>query len=174
MKKITLLLSIIALSIYSCGDSKSKNVEDEKVKTETIVKKIKKVKTLAERKEEGKVVRTELAEHLKEIPENLVFKESVVNAMGLKKSVFEAEIVDEETNSLIEKWLQEQLSNMEADGWEKSQLQENDVISGIIYNSYSMKRVQGGESTVIEMFSLTSAYAPNLETYTIFVKAYLL
>lgn len=169
MRKIAILVSIIVLALYSCSDSKTKKPVSDEVKTEV---KIKKVKTLAERKEEGKEVRKELNNYLKQIPENLVFKEAVVNAMGIKKSVFHAENVDEEARNTIEKWLDEQLKDMVAAKWEKTQLQDDDVISGMTYNSYSLKKAQDGDSSQSDMLNLTSVYSPDNMTYTIFVKPY--
>ncbi len=175
MKKLAILVSILALVIFSCKDSKSKKTKPESISSEVKSEvKVKKVTTLEERKEEGKIARTELNDYLKQIPENLVFKESVVNTMGIKKYVFVAENLDEIAISDLDKWLTEQMNFMVADKWERSQLQENDVISGMIYNSYSFKRPQRGESGMVDMFSLTSVLSPEQKTFTIFVKAYVL
>lgn len=171
MKNIAILLSIIALSLNSCknSDSKTKISESEEIPATVEVKK---VKTPEELEEEGNMVRAELKAYFNEIPESFKFKESLVNAMGVRKSVFIAENVNEEAKKQLDKWVQEQSKELVNKNWEKIVLRDNEMISGMLYNSYSFKKLQGGESSLKDIVSLTSVYNTEKETYTIFVKPY--
>lgn len=171
MKKLTIIIAVLSIILSSCGDSNSKAKDSVNEKANTVVKK-KEIKTIEQRKEAGIAVRAELNKYLKEIPENLVFKESLVNAMGIKKTVFVAENVDAETKIQLDNWVIEESEKLVKANWEKILLQDRVMVSGMEYNSYSFKKAQGGESTATDMLSLTSVHSPDKETFSIFIKPY--
>ena len=173
MKKMFLALTITTFLLVACGDNNSKKTKETKIEQQKTPKK-KEVKTIAQRKKEGKVVRTELSKYITNIPESLVFKEAIMNNAGIKKSVFFAENVDEEQKMKLDSWVLDQIKKLENDSWEKLLLQDNVVISGMTYNTYSFKKAQGAESSIVDMLSLTSVYSPDKKSYTIFVKPYTL
>lgn len=167
MKKL-LLLTLAVFTLVSCGDSNSKKTEKDS--TEKIIKK--KVKTLAERKKEGKAVRAELSTSLTEIPKNLVFSNAIMNASGIKKSSFIAENVDEATKNTLDTWFKKQSDDLVAANWEKIVLQEDVTVLDLLTNSHSYRKAQGGDSILTDMLSLSTVYDPKRKTYTLYVKPY--
>lgn len=157
---------------WSCGDTKSKENTDKKEK-KTEIKKKKQVKTIEQRKEEGKVIRAELEKYNLQIPENFIFKETLINAMAFKKSTFIADNVDETIRIELDNWFNKQSDDLVNLKWKKTILQKNDTISGILYNSYSFKKDQGGQSTLSDMLTISTAYNPR-GTYSMYIKPYVI
>lgn len=168
MKKL-ILLALAIFTLVSCGDSNSKKADNNK--TEKTIK-TKKVKTVAERKEEGKTVRTELSTYLIEIPEEMVFFNSILNAGGIKKSAFIAENVDEATKNKLDSWFKKQSDDLVAANWEKIVLQEDVTVFDMLTNSHSYRKAQGGDSILTDMLSFSTVYNPKAKTYTLYVKPY--
>ena len=114
MKKLIVLLAILSMIVSSCGDKRSKqeqtredaNIQDSII---TVTKKQPKpIKTIAQRKEEGKEVRAELAKFKLQIPDTLLFSESTINNMSFKKYVFVVDIVDESLKKQLDTWVTKQ------------------------------------------------------------------
>ncbi len=174
MKKLPILVMVLSIMLWSCGDANKKETKTNDKKENTELPKKKKVKSLEQRLEEGKIVRTELERYDLQIPKNLIFKETLINAMAFKKSTFITDAIDETTKIELENWFKKQSEDLVNLKWEKTLLQKNDTISGMLFNSYSFKRAQGGESTLNDMLNLASVYNPAKKTYTIYVKPYVI
>ncbi len=174
MKKLTVFIAILLLIFWSCKNENPKTKkQDESEQIEKLEPKRKKVKNMKERRKEGKIVRTQLEKYGLQIPENLIFKETLINAMAFKKSTFIADNVDETMKNELDNWYHKQMDELVVSKWEKIPLQKDKIVSGVLFNSNSFKRAQAGTSNVSDMLSITTIYDPK-GVYIVYIKPYVI
>ena len=174
MKKLTVFIAILLLIFWSCRNENPKTKkQDESEQIEKLEPKRKKVKNMKERRKEGKIVRTQLEKYGLQIPENLIFKETLINAMAFKKSTFIADNVDEAMKNDLDNWYHKQMDELVVSKWEKIPLQKDKIVSGVLFNSNSFKRAQAGTSSVSDMLSIGTVYDPK-GVYIVYIKPYVI
>ena len=174
MKKLTVLIPILLLIFWSCKNENPKTKkQDGREQIETLEPKKKQPKSLVEIKKEGKIVRMQLEKYGLQIPENLIFKETLINAMAFKKSTFIADNVDEAMKNDLDNWYHKQMDELVVSKWEKIPLQKDKIVSGVLFNSNSFKRAQAGTSSVSDMLSIGTVYDPK-GVYIVYIKPYVI
>jgi hypothetical protein len=178
MKKAVLLISMFSLVLWSCGDKKAKPQEVNKktieVTTKVVNKTKKPTKSIGERKEKGKIVRVDLKKFKLNIPDTLLYLNTVIDGNAFKKSTFKVTSVDENLKKVLDDWYTQQSKDFVSNKWERTRIQNNEKVSGMIFNTYSFKRAQGGKSTLFDVITLTSVYDASRQTYIVYAKPYIL
>ena len=177
MKKVFVVIGVLSVMLWSCGDNKVKENKDSQteVQEKKIERKAKKTTvTLSERKEAGKEVRASFEKYSLKLPEQLLFKSTIIDANSFKKTTFVAENVDEKLRKELDNWLELQVKDFVADKWDKVRLQKDEKLEGLVFNSYSFKKEQGGKSTLFDVISLATVFDASRSSYIVYVKPYVL
>ncbi len=171
MKNIVFLslLSVFVLSSCKNEPKKPEQKENATVEQKVIVKK---VKSPTELKAEEKEVVKDLLAFGVEVPENMQYKESLINNIGYKKSVFERKDIGEADKNALDQWYQNQVNQLKKNAWDAEIIQKDENISGSIFNMTQFKKAQGGKSTLSDVIQISTAYLPKQKTYLITFKPY--
>lgn len=171
MKNIIFLSLLSFFVLSSCKSEPKKTEQKEEPAVEQKVN-VKKVKSPKELKAEEKEVVKDLAALGVEVPDNIQYKESLINNFGYKKSVFERKDVEEGDTNVFDQWYQNQINQLKKEGWEAETIQKDENISGSIFNMTQFKKAQGGDSTLSDIIQISTAYLPKHNTYLITFKPY--
>lgn len=174
MKNI-IFFSLLSFFVLSSCKNESKKTEQKgapAVEQNVKVKKVKKIKSPEELQAEEKEVVKDLLAFGVKVPENMNFKESLINNFGYKKSVFEIKDIDEADKNTLDQWYQNQVNQLKKEHWEAETIQKDKNISGSVFNMTQFKKAQGGQSTLSDVLQISTAYLPKQKTYLITFKPY--
>lgn len=158
MKTKTLFITIVLTSLlWSCGGNSNKNEENKDSKVEN-------GKEIALDTEDGMM--TKLKEFNVILPEGLVFIE-ITKESGTYKAKFEHVNADEAKVAEYGEWYTKQLESLEAEGWKKRAIRENEVMFGTVYNQNLFYKAKEGESSRQNAIDLSSSFSEEEMKFTV-------